>query len=64
MSEDRLPPHPDHDPDHERPCPECGAPMRYTGLPDLAGPVHFRFYRCPKHGVVRVGLDEDPQGWG
>lgn len=25
------------------PCPECGTPMNYTGMPDLAGPVKFQF---------------------
>jgi len=45
-------------------CPTCGALMAFTGLPDISGPVHFRFYRCPSHGVVRVDFDEDKRGWG
>jgi len=35
-------------------CPECGVEMEYTGLPDIAGPIAFRFYRCLKHGIFKV----------
>ena len=40
-------------------CPECNKEMHYTGLPDIAGPVDFRFYRCSEHGVFRVYEDLD-----
>ena len=35
-------------------CPECGKEMYYTGLPDIAGEVQFRFYKCPDHGIFKV----------
>ncbi len=39
--------------------------MRFTGLPDLAGPVYERIYRCPEHGYIRVAVGgEAPAGWG
>lgn len=38
----------------EEPCPECGKNMEYTGLPDLAGPVKFQFFRCPEHGLIKI----------
>lgn len=38
--------------------------MAFTGLPDISGPIHFRFYRCPEHGVVRIDFDEGKEGWG
>ena len=28
--------------------------MEYTGLPDIAGEIQFRFYRCYEHGVFKV----------
>ena len=27
-------------------CPECGKEGEYTGLPDIAGEIQFRFFRC------------------
>ena len=54
----------DENPD-ERPCPHCGALMRFTGLPDVAGPVYVRFFRCKNCGVVKVNVKrESPVGWG
>lgn len=51
--------------DDRVPCPRCGRAMRFTGLPDLAGPVYFRVYRCRDHGPVRVPVHgERPDGWG
>lgn len=38
--------------------------MVFTGLPDLSGPVHFRFYRCRTHGVIRIDVPERSEGWG
>ena len=35
-------------------CPKCGTEGFYTGLPDIAGEVQFRFYRCHEHGVYKV----------
>ena len=35
-------------------CPECGKEGIYTGLPDIAGEVQFRFYRCAEHGIYKV----------
>ena len=44
-------------------CPECQKEMDYTGLPDIAGPILFRFYRCRQHGIFKVyeksGLESD-----
>ena len=39
-------------------CPVCGEEMEYTGQPDLAGPIQFRFYRCLEHGVFKVWEEE------
>jgi rubredoxin len=49
-----------------RPCPTCEAPMTFTGLPNLSGPIYVRIYRCPTCGYVRVPVDteESPEGWG
>ena len=50
---------------HERDCPQCGGRMAFTGLPDVAGPVNVRFYRCPDCGIVKVPVDESSKdGWG
>ena len=38
-------------------CPECEKEMQYTGLPDIAGPIQFRFYRCLEHGIFKVYED-------
>ncbi|HJL42899.1 MAG TPA: hypothetical protein RMG48_16455 [Myxococcales bacterium LLY-WYZ-16_1] len=48
------------------PCPRCGGgPSAYTGLPDLAGPVRWKLFRCPDCGHVhRVEVDEPAEGWG
>ena len=35
-------------------CPICGKEMEYTGLPDIAGEIQFRFYECLEHGVFKV----------
>ena len=35
-------------------CPVCHKEMCYTGLPDIAGPIMFRFYRCREHGIFKV----------
>ena len=35
-------------------CPKCGKEGHYTGLPDIAGEIQFRFFRCREHGVYRV----------
>jgi hypothetical protein len=35
-------------------CPKCGEETEYTGLPDIAGLIAFRFYRCLKHGNFKV----------
>lgn len=43
----------------EVPCPLCSAPTVFSGLPDVAGPVYFRFYRCPHHGLIRIDADDD-----
>ncbi len=48
----------------ERECPRCGKPMTFTGLPDVAGPVSARFYRCETCGVIKVPVDEQGEGWG
>lgn len=45
-------------------CPTCGETMEFTGLPDLAGPTRWHFYRCPECGIVKVSVDEEPEGWG
>lgn len=42
-----------------KPCPECGQSMIYTGQPDLAGPVSFRFFKCPVHGLIKVPTEEE-----
>ena len=48
-----------------RPCPTCDQMMRFTGLPDVSGPIYYRIYKCPKCGFVRHDVDEeDPVGWG
>ncbi|MEM9192113.1 MAG: hypothetical protein AAGF12_23270 [Myxococcota bacterium] len=50
---------------HGRPCPKCGRHMRFTGLPDVAGPVYERIYQCREHGYVRLKVTgETPEGWG
>ncbi|MEM9863997.1 MAG: hypothetical protein AAF938_20525 [Myxococcota bacterium] len=47
------------------PCPICGRPMRFTGLPDFSGPVYERIYECREHGFHRVPTAEEPlDGWG
>jgi hypothetical protein len=39
--------------------------MRFTGLPDVSGPIYYRIYKCPNCGFVREDVgDEDPDGWG
>ena len=35
-------------------CPKCGKEGHYTGLPDIAGEIQFRFYRCSEHGIYKV----------
>tara|TARA_X000000950_G_C13872548_1_gene643522 strand:+ start:525 stop:698 length:174 start_codon:yes stop_codon:yes gene_type:complete len=35
-------------------CPICDKQMEYTGLPDIAGEIQFRFYECLEHGVFKV----------
>ena len=35
-------------------CPVCGKDMEYTGLPDIAGEIQFRFYKCDEHGIFKV----------
>ena len=35
-------------------CPVCHKEMCYTGLPDIAGPIMFRFYKCRDHGIFKV----------
>jgi len=40
------------------PCPHCGKEMAYTGQPDLSGPVTFRFFKCPEHGLIKVFIKE------
>ena len=48
-----------------RPCPTCDAMMKFTGLPDVSGPVYFRIYKCANCGYIRQDVEaEDPQGWG
>ena len=42
-------------------CPECKKEMEYTGYPDIAGPIRFRFYRCLEHGIFKVYEPEDPE---
>jgi DNA-directed RNA polymerase subunit RPC12/RpoP len=65
MTDDDLPPPQGPDADLDVRCPDCGRRMVYTGLPDVSGPVRFRFYRCPEHGVVRVDArDDTADGWG
>ena len=39
---------------YETICPICEKEMDYTGLPDIAGEIQFRFYRCLEHGVFKV----------
>lgn len=41
------------------PCPKCGKEMEYTGQPDLAGQVSFRFFKCPEHGLIKVYTNEN-----
>ena len=45
---------------YEHICPECQKEMEYTGYPDIAGPIRFRFYRCLEHGIFKVYEPEDP----
>jgi uncharacterized Zn finger protein len=47
-----------------RRCGTCGASMEFTGLPDISGPIRHRFFRCENCGVVRVDVDEEPDGYG
>jgi len=47
------------------PCPTCQATMTWTGLPDCAGPIYVRFYKCPNCGIVKVDVPEESTiGWG
>ncbi len=36
------------------PCPDCGREMTYTGQPDIAGDIDFRFFYCSVHGLIKV----------
>ena len=50
---------------NSKPCPTCEEMMRFTGLPDVSGPIYFRIYSCQKCGYVRSEVeDESPVGWG
>ena len=40
-------------------CPECGKEGTYTGLPDIAGEIQFRFFRCSDHGIYKVFENND-----
>ena len=39
-------------------CPHCSELMEQTGLPDIAGDIDFRFFRCPNHGLIKVKAKE------
>ena len=48
-----------------RPCTGCDAQMKFTGLPDVSGPVYYRIYKCQNCGFVRQDVDsEELEGWG
>ena len=44
-------------------CPKCEKEMHYTGLPDIAGPIQFRFYRCSEHGIFKVYEDSNEDNY-
>lgn len=39
-------------------CPHCNELMEYTGLPDIAGDIDFRFFKCSQHGIIKVKAKE------
>lgn len=39
-------------------CPHCDKEMEFTGLPDIAGDIDFRFFKCEKHGLIKVKAKE------
>ena len=39
-------------------CPHCDQEMEYTGLPDIAGDIDFRFFKCAEHGLIKVKAKE------
>ena len=50
-------------------CKSCDGMMRYTGLPDLAGPTQFRIYKCKNCGFIKEYLEDEEKGkfndgWG
>ncbi len=48
-----------------RPCPTCDGKMRFTGLPDVSGPIYYRIYKCSKCGYKREDVSaEASDGWG
>ena len=52
-----------------KPCKSCDGMMRYTGLPDLAGPTQFRIYKCKNCGFIKEYLEDEEKGkfndgWG
>ena len=45
-----------------KPCKSCDGMMRYTGLPDLAGPTQFRIYKCKNCGFIKEYLEDEEKG--